>query len=137
MKNALIVACALLFASVAGSAQPSSEAHLARGSLAWFLGQHEATASCATQQSRLLLTAEPQSFRPQALCTATADSASGTVGQLPSTAVQPVVLLPPKQDSETGRVCNACCQCTQTGDCFECCLCDGHSRSYCLQLCYR
>jgi hypothetical protein len=134
MKNALIVACALLFVSVAGFAQTSSKAHLTRGALAWFVGQPEVT-GCAMQQSSLLLTAKPLSISPQALWTATAHCASGSVGQLRSTAAQPVVLLSPWQDSKTGRVCNSCCQCSQTGDCIQCCLCNGFSKPYCFGMC--
>jgi hypothetical protein len=122
MKNALIVACALLFVSVAGSAQTSSKAQLTTGALAWFLGQPEVT-GCATQQSSLLLTAKPLSI------------SSGSVEQLRSTAAEPVVLLSSWQDSKTGRACNSCCQCSQTGDCIQCCLCNGFSKAYCFGMC--
>jgi hypothetical protein len=150
MKNARIIACALFFVSVAGSAHTSSKVHLTRAALASILGQPAVAGSCATQQSWVPLTAKPPSNTALALCTATAHCASGTVSCQGNNSTASCTAVDRNCPNDQGHVtcdgvttrcptvcpvCNNCCQCDQTGDCFACCRCGGGGGGHCALLC--
>jgi|SRR6202035_1584770 len=148
MRNARILACALLFVFVGASAQASSNAPLTREALAAILGLSPVAGSCAAQQDR-----EPPRERPRvqtkALCTATAHCETGTVSC--SSNVNAANCSAVDRDCancEQGHVtCDGattwcpttcggyyqhrCCACAQTGDCMSCCVCAGGSIDQC------
>jgi len=147
MRNARILACALLF--VGASAQASSNPPLTREALASILGLTPVAGSCAAQQDR-----EPPRERPRvqtkALCTATANCATGTVSC--SSNVNAANCTAVDRNCSVGErghvtcdsvttwcpticTCNPCCQCDQSGDCFSCCVCGGGGRGHCALQC--
>lgn len=145
MKNALIVACALLFISVAGFAETPSQARLSDEALAAIVGSPSGTGSCPTPQTEVLFAAKkPRNGLLKALCTATASCGDGTVvyceGNNSTTSCSAT-----DRNCDIGRrgsvTCDgvttscptacpcddtpACCRCERTGSCFDCCRCGG------------
>jgi hypothetical protein len=98
MKKTWIVACALLFVSVAGFAQAPSPAPLSPEARAAILGEPAATGSCATQPAGIPFATTPA---PKAA------TCSGPLHEY------------------------SCCMCSQTNDCFYCCICAGGSITLC------
>lgn len=153
MKNALIVACTLLFVSAAGFAEPGP-APLSDEALAAILAAPVGSGSCPAPQNGVLVAAKkPGDGLLKALCTATATCESGTVycegnnsttscsakdrncdiGQRGSVTCDGVTTLCP-----TRCPCDdtpICCQCDRTGDCVACCRCDGGGIFQCSQEC--
>jgi hypothetical protein len=96
MKKACLIACALLFVSIAAFAQTPSQAPLTHEALVTILGESAATGSCATPTVKAPFDAPPPA---QALATC------------PGVTFQE----------------QSCCRCSQTNDCFDCCICSGGS----------
>jgi hypothetical protein len=150
MKNAWIVACALLLVSAAGFAQVPSQAPLTSAALAAIFGPPPATGSCAAQQSGVQVAAKaPRNGLLKALCTATATCDAGTTisceGNNSTTSCTAV-----DRNCDIGRrghvtcdgvttscgICPCddtpvCCRCERYGDCFSCCRCGGGSFGGC------
>jgi len=154
MKKSWIVACVLLFVAIAGFAETPSTPPLTPAALAAILGQPAASCAPQQQQSPVLLAAKrpkPKGWE-KSLCTATANCETGTIscsgnnstasctavdrncsigeqGHVTCdgvTTVCPTVCVAP---CSTGTVLEkACCQCNLTGDCFNCCRCEGGIR---------
>jgi hypothetical protein len=148
MKKASILACSLLFISVAAFAQtPQSHPPLTQEALAAILGL-PAASSCAAQPSGVRQAAKRPAIVGKATCTANcqfggAVSCSGTVcnGVNASCSSEPghvtcdgVTTSCPACCTGTGRQL-ACCQCDQTGDCTTCCRCDGGTVGHCAIVC--
>jgi hypothetical protein len=156
MKQASILACALLFASVATFAQaPPSQPLLTQEALAAILGQ-PAAGSCGAQPNGVRQAARrPAILTEKALCTATAScqygigtvSCSSNVNKANCMAVNAVCTI---NNDEPGHVtCDGhttschpcchdsveCCMCELAGDCFNCCRCDGGSKANCALQC--
>jgi hypothetical protein len=157
MKKASILACILLFVSVAAFAQTPSHPPLTQEALAAILGQ-PAASSCATQPSGVRQVARrPAILTGKSACTATAncgsDPARSCSGNSSCTAVDRDCSV-----NEQGHVtCDGvttwcptvcpspcagltgtqyqCCQCDQTGDCLHCCRCAGGNFADCLNNC--
>ncbi len=143
MRKIWFVACALLFTSAGLFAQ--STAPLTSEALAAILGPAAGPGPCGNQQSAVLFAARRPSGGPKSLCTATAQCASGSVscqGNSSCTAVDRNC-----STGERGHVtcdgnttycptpCNFCEVCAGTGDCFNCCRCDGFSGPWCVREC--
>jgi hypothetical protein len=120
MKKTWILACILLFVTVAAFAQKPSQPPLSKEALAAILGQ-PAASSCATQPSGIRQAAK----RPTILTgIAMASFDSGTISYVNSS---PCAGL-------TG-IQYQCCQCDQTGGCVPCCRCGGGNFADCLNNC--
>jgi hypothetical protein len=158
MKNACIVACTLLFVSVAGFAQKPSPAPLTREALAAILGPSAVTGSCPLPQRTVLFAAKsPRAGLEKSLCSATANCASGTVtctGNNSTTSCSAA-----DRNCATGEqghvTCDSvttwcpttctsgcspgpgmwCCQCDLTGSCLSCCRCEGGTLRGCAEAC--
>jgi hypothetical protein len=154
MKKASILACALLFVSVAAFAQtPQSHPALTQEALAAILGQ-PAASSCATQPSGVRQVARrPTVLTEKALCTASVTCPTGNISCSSNTSTSSCTAVNRNcLDNEKGHVtcdgittqcstpcdCNVysgtqhqCCLCAQTDDCVACCRCDGFTLSYC------
>jgi hypothetical protein len=154
MRKASILACSLLFVSMAGFGQTQSQAPLSQEALAAILGL-PAASSCATQPSAVREVAKrPAIPTGKALCTATATcqfgltvSCSSNVNAANCTAVNAAC---PGQagyvtcDNATTNCqpcCTGigtafqCCKCDVTGDCVACCRCDGGGAAHCALQC--
>ena len=153
MKKACIVACTLLFVSIAGFAQTPSRAPLTREALAAILGPSAVTGSCPTPQGKVLFAAKnPKIGLEKSLCSATANCASGTVtctgnnsttscsasdrncatGEQGHVTCDAVTTLCPTTCTSG---CSWCCQCDLTGSCFSCCRCEGGTLRGCGEAC--
>ncbi|HEX4965303.1 MAG TPA: hypothetical protein VF173_31125 [Thermoanaerobaculia bacterium] len=157
MKKAWVFAAVLLFVSVAGFAQTPSKAPLSSEVLAAILGQP--AGSCGTQQNELVFAAKRPKGWEKSLCNATANCSPGTVscggnnsvtscsaadrncavGERGHVTCDGVTTWCPTTcpaPCSTGTVIQrACCQCDLTGDCFNCCRCDGGSGPHCALQC--
>jgi hypothetical protein len=151
MKNPWILACVLLFVTVAAFAQTPSRPPLTREALAAILGQ-PAASSCATQSSGVRQVAKrPAALPEKALCNATVTCQFGTTVSCSSNvnaancmAVNPSCMSEPGHVTCDGQttwcpacctgttpIQKACCSCDATGDCMACCRCDGGGISFC------
>lgn len=155
MKNAWIVACALLFVSVAGFAETPSQARLSDEALAAILSPAAGTGSCPAPQNGVLFAAKgPSNGLLKALCTATANCEPGsTVSCEGNSSTTSCTAVDRNCDAgQRGRVtCDGvttlcptrcpcddtpiCCQCDRTGDCKACCRCAGGTFFECDQEC--
>lgn len=145
MKNVKAVQCALLFVfavvsvSTAGFAQTPDPIPLTNEALAAILGQPPTGGSCETQPAPVLLAAcnatancgssPPVSCSGSSSCT-TVDSNCSTLqaGYVRCDGVT----------TWCGPCCpsgDSCCQCSYTGDCFQCCRCAGGSPHGCVNEC--
>jgi hypothetical protein len=155
MKKASILACVLLFVSVAAFAQTPSHPPLTQEALAAILGL-PAAGSCATQPGGVREVAKrPAILTGKALCTATANCESGTVSCSSDTSTSSCTAVDRDcTNNERGHVtCNGvttwcptpcssicndtfeCCQCAKTGGCVPCCRCEGGNFADCLNNC--
>jgi len=155
MKKSWILACVLLFATVAAFAQTPSRPPLSREALAAILGQPVA-GSCATQPADIRQVAKRPGALPEksTLCTATATcqfgnsvSCSSSVNAANCTAVnancntEPGHVTCDGQTTSCPACCSgtprqvSCCKCEQTGDCFACCFCGGGGPVACSREC--
>jgi hypothetical protein len=153
MKNPWILACVLLFVSVAAFAQTPSQPPRSQEALAAILGL-PAASSCATQPSGVRQVAKrPAVLTGKSLCTATANCEFGTVSCSSDVNAANCMAVNASCPSEPGHVtcdgvstyCPACCtgtavqrnccQCDQTGDCFACCRCANGSIAHCSIAC--
>jgi len=154
MKKVSILACSLLFVAVAGFGQTQSTPPLTQEALAAILGL-PAASSCATQPSGVREVAKhPAIPTGKALCTATTTCQNGsTVSCSSNVSAANCLAVNASCPSEPGHVtCDnqttscpecctgtlrqiACCQCGQTGDCNECCRCDGGTFGSCARAC--
>jgi hypothetical protein len=142
MRTAWMVACALLFLSVAGFAAPAPSAPLSSEALAEILGQPAVSGPCAGQPSEVSFVVLPthlsQSALEKALCTATAHCQSGTVSCTSNTSTTSCSAADRNCSiAERGHVtcdgvttlcptpCSPCEICAATGSCFYCCKCEG------------
>ena len=154
MKKASILACSLLFVSIAGFGQTQSQPPLSKEALAKILGL-PVSSSCATRPAAVRQVAAKRPGVPSGKsdCTATANCGTGNspvtcTGSGSCIAVDRDCLNnEPGYANCAGNVfscspaqcdCSAytginrqCCTCAQTGDCVACCRCDGFSLSYC------
>jgi hypothetical protein len=143
MRKIWFVACAFLFISTGLFAQ--SMAPLTREALAAILSPAAGSGPCGNQQGEVLFAARRPSTGPKSLCTATAQCESGTVscqGNSSCTAVDRNC-----STGERGHVtcdgnttncstaCSSCDICAATGDCFQCCRCEGNSGPWCVREC--
>jgi hypothetical protein len=155
-KNPWILACVLLFVSVAAFAQaPQSQPPLTRETLAAILGL-PAAGSCAVQPRGVRQAAKrPAILTEKSLCTATATCQYGSTVSCSSninmancmavnancSAGEPghvtcdgqITWCPPCCTGTIHQV--QCCNCDTTGDCRACCRCDGGSPVQCGQVC--
>lgn len=154
MKKTWILVCTLLFLSVAGFADSPSPGPVPDEVLAAILGEPLAGSSCATQAGAagevLLVTAVPGQ---KATCTV--DCGNGTSVSCTSNTTCTAVQRNCTTALETGRVTcngvttsctpgcctgmgiigNACCRCNVTGNCTDCCRCEGGTLSQCATAC--
>jgi hypothetical protein len=155
MKNPWILACVLLFVTVAAFAQTPSRPPLTREALTAILGL-PAASSCATQPSGVRQVAKRPAILGKSLCNAMAScgtdpsvSCSGSTSCIAVDAdctnfetgyvtCDGVTKSCPTQcncDALIGMHNRQCCNCAQTGDCIDCCRCDGGGIFQCSQLC--
>jgi hypothetical protein len=158
MKKVSILACVLLFVSVAAFAQTPSYPPLTQEALAAILGQ-PAASSCAAQPGgvRQAAAKRPVILRGKSLCTATAECHfyNGTVASCSSnTSTSSCTSVDSNCSAgEPGHVtCDGvttycppcctgggtqyqCCKCEQTGDCEACCRCNGGTIGHCALQC--
>jgi hypothetical protein len=149
MKKASMVACTLLFVSMAGFAQMPSQVPLTSEALAAILGEPAVTGSCAGQQSGVLFAASPLG---KSTCNAEAVCISGTTvfcsGANQCTAVdyncsigEPGHVTCDGNTITCSNCCvgtmlqRTCCRCNDTGDCVDCCRCSGGSIGDCALRC--
>jgi len=136
MKKACLFACALLFVSAAGFAQPPSHAPLSPEVLAAILGPP--ARSCGTP--RVLFAKTP--IHTSATCSVTCPSGTiscpintvnCTATDRDCTTLEPGHIVCDGVTTSCTPACctggtiqqNACCRCDATGSCFDCCRCDG------------
>jgi hypothetical protein len=150
MKPAWIAALVLVSAPAIAFAQTPSRAPLAHDVLASILGQttgQPPAGSCGGQQTRLSVSAPPPA-QPASTCSITATCTTGTVSCTGSSSCGKV-----NSDCNVGIqgfvncdgnvtwcpqcACGSlwCCQCAQTGDCLDCCRCEGGTFGACIALC--
>jgi hypothetical protein len=150
MKKATsLVAWTLFFVSVAGFAQPPSQPPLTSAALAAILGEPEVSRSCGGQKSGLLFAASPLG---KSTCSAEAFCISGASvfcqGSTSCTAVdyncsigEPGHVTCDGVDIYCANCCvgtiqqRTCCRCAETGDCFDCCRCNGGGPGECALRC--
>ncbi len=150
MRNRWIVACTLLFVSVAASAQTPSQVPLTSQVLAAILGESVATGSCATLKTGTPAPVERVDYGQQSVCTAEAScggdpplSCSGNstcstvdrncdIGQRGSVTCDGVTTYCPLCPCDDTPV---CCRCDRYGDCMSCCRCAGGTFSSCYAEC--
>lgn len=156
MRKAWILACALLFVSVAGFADGPAPAPLSDEALAAILGEPLAGASCATAQAgdmgRVSVVQNEKTCSATVTCrdgsTRTCMTATGPCnavqpdcvftlepGHVTCTGATPTTVNCPACCTGGGMIGNACCRCDITGDCFDCCRCSGGTLSQCAQIC--
>jgi len=156
MKKEWILACVLLFVSVAALAQtPQSQPPLSREALAAILGL-PAASSCAMQPSGTRQVANrPATLTGKSLCTATANcqfttvscssdisASSCTAVDANSSAGQPGYVTCDGHTTSCPACCTGtvkqiqCCRCAQDpNDCVSCCVCGGGTFFRCSQGC--
>lgn len=155
MKNAWILACALLFVSSSGFAETAPPFPLTVEALAAILGQPVAGSACATQAGPAQPTAKVvyASEGLDSTCTAQVTCPTGTIsctGTGTCTAVDrncdilerghitcDGVTTSCSTGCCTGGTIqqNACCRCNATGSCTDCCRCEGGTLSQCNTAC--
>ena len=149
MKKISILACSLLFISVAAFAKtPQSPPTIPQEALAAILGL-PAASSCAAQPNGVREVAKrPAILTGKATCTATCQFGStvmcsgttctGTNASCPS---QAGFVTCDSHTTPCPACCTGtnheiqCCKCDQTGDCTSCCRCDGGSIGQCAIQC--
>lgn len=159
MKRTWIVIGALFLVSSTGSAQTASQALLTPEALAAILDQPAATGNCPDPQGEALFAAKrprlgserPGSGLLKTACTVTANcnfstlscqgnsSCSGVDQNCPirregSITCDGVTTSCPACCSGNSKQV-ACCWCTWTSECYDCCICGGHSTTYCALHC--
>jgi len=151
MKKASILACSLLFVSIAGFGQTQSQTPLSREALAAILGL-PAASSCAAQPAAARQVAKrPAIPTGKSLCTATATcqfgltvscssnvnaaNCSATNASCPSQAGSVTCDNVTTPCQPCCPVADQCCKCDVTGDCMACCRCDGGSIGHCALQC--
>jgi hypothetical protein len=144
MKKAWIVGSALLFVSFAGFAQTPGQIPLTSAALAAIFGEPAVTGSCAGRQGGATFAASSL----KSACTATAQCVSGAFvqcsGNSNCTAVdgncsigEPGHVTCDGQTTTCANCCvgtlrdRACCRCSETGSCIDCCRCDGGTIAQC------
>jgi hypothetical protein len=139
MKKAVLVACTVICVAASGFAATPSPVPLTGEALATILGEPADAGSCATSLSAAVFVAHrPGIAGEKALCTATAQCASGTVSCSSNTSTTSCSSADRNCSiAERGHVtcngvttncptaCSQCDICNATGDCFACCRCDG------------
>ncbi len=159
-KNSWILACVLLFVSMAAFAQtPQSHPPLTQEALAAILGL-PAASSCATQPSgvREATAKRPAIPAGKSTCGATASCGAGTTISCSSDSGTCTGVDRDCSVGEQGHVtcngsttqcptacpssCNGlsgtqyqCCQCDLNGGCVPCCRCSGENFASCLEQC--
>ena len=152
VKKTWIVACTLLFASVAGFADSPAPGPVSDEVLAAILGEPLAGASCATQVASMGRASVVQNEKA---CTATVTCLDGSTRTCSSASTDCLAVNPNCSTTlEQGHVTcngvstycpscctggtvqqNACCRCNIQGDCLSCCRCDGGTLAQCRQEC--
>ena len=155
MKKASILACSLLFVSMAGFGQTQSQPPLSREALAAILGL-PAASSCPVQPAAARQAAKrPAIPAGKALCTATATcqfgltvSCSSNVNAANCSAVNASCPGEPGHVTCDGVTTSCqpcctgtgtqfqCCKCDATNDCIACCRCDGGGPVACNRQCF-
>jgi len=116
MMKVWIVAAALLLASVASRAQTPSQA----------------PSQAPMTPSQALITPSQAPMTSEALAAILGGPADTGLCAMQQTRV----LFAAKPPTTNRRICNFCCQCNQTADCYACCRCAGHGPGYCTIQCY-
>ncbi|HSF43964.1 MAG TPA: hypothetical protein VLT87_29510 [Thermoanaerobaculia bacterium] len=152
MNRTWIVACTLLFVSIAGFADGPAPAPVSDETLAAILGESLAGSSCATQvasmnRASVVLTEKTCSATVTCLdgSTRTCSSASTdcvAVNPNCSTTLEPGHVTCSGVTTNCPSCCtggtaqqNACCRCNIQGDCMNCCRCDGGTLAQCRNEC--
>ena len=147
MKAAWILACTLLFVSVAGFAQAPSDAPLSPEVIAAILGEPGAAGSCAGPQRNVRLAAGGGGVGLMAFCSAYcvppnsvscngsacsgADRNCGAGEQGHVTCDGTTYWCSPVCPGPAGN----CEACAQTGGCVDCCRCEGGTTMQCNNCC--
>jgi hypothetical protein len=151
MRKTWIVAWSLLFISVAGFADGPAPGPVSDEVLSAILGEPLAGASCGTKAGEMRFASVVQNEKA---CSATVTCLNGTTRTCMGASTNCVAVNPNCSTStEQGHVtCDgvtsycppccpggpaaaACCRCDITGDCFDCCRCNGGTIGQCAMIC--
>jgi hypothetical protein len=155
MKKTWILACTLLFASVAGFADSPSPGPVSDEVLAAILGEPLAGAACPTAAGGAGEMRLASVVQNEKTCTASVTCLDGSTRSCMSGSTDCVAVNPncstslepghvtcsgvttncPACCTGMGMIGNACCRCDITGSCMDCCRCDGGSVVQCSLAC--
>jgi hypothetical protein len=142
MRKALLLACAVLFISSVCFAQTPGRAPLTEEALTAILGPSTTASEGDSQQEAMTFAAKRPELWLKATCTANClgggtvtCSGTTTCSAKNGTCSSPTGTVTCGSTTKSCPVLSMCTRCNLCGDCYSCCICSGHTGSFCSANC--